>query len=169
MSGRKVRLVLERREYEYEVETGVPQGSQGTGTVHGIPAGGIRQRARGYRGFHSWAMWHGGRRESQRRKSQGNRTMRQAQRWTGQGKMGSLSTRSRSSCRSDGKAHGSGACRGLQSPIQSTRHLVAWSQDRLQVDPQGAPLRDSVTPNLGVMMADPGLHPAESLLNNVAE
>ena len=40
------------------------------------------------------------------------------------------------------ETHGIGTSWGARSPLQSIRHAVARSLDRLQDDPQGAPLRE---------------------------
>jgi len=40
------------------------------------------------------------------------------------------------------ETHGIGTSRGARSPLQPTRHEVARSLNRLQDDPQGAPLRE---------------------------
>jgi len=93
MSGRKVKLVMEGREgEEHEVETGVPQGSPVAPILFTAYLSGIfdmlRRRARVSRVCPLWTTWHGGRKESRRRKRRKRWAERRKRRWNGQGTTG---------------------------------------------------------------------------------
>jgi len=149
MSDRKVKLVLEGKEgEEYEVETGVPQGSPVAPILFTAYLSGIfdhvEERCPGVQGLSfvdDVAWWAEGKTEKETAAALGGGggAGMDRRQWDN---LRPRQDRGDVLIEATEETHGVGTGRGARGPLQQTRHTVARSLDRLQDDPQGAPLRE---------------------------
>ena len=137
-SGRKVKLVLEGREgEEYEVETGVPQGSPVAPIPFTAYLSGIfdyvEEACPGVQGLSfvdDVAWWAEGKSEKEAAEALG-KAVEAALDWARSNGVtfDHAKTEAMFLSKRRKKTHGIGTGRGARRPFQPTRHAVAWSLD----------------------------------------